>query len=63
MHSECIVKSTVILKARVSGFFFSRVLRDSKPRFVGPLVRRSVTLYFFGVYGDFGYTAPAQMLY
>ena len=26
---------------------FSRVLRDSTPRFVGPLVRRSVTLYFF----------------
>ena len=74
---------------------FSRVLRDSTPRFVGPLVHRSVgpsvrwsvgpsvrrsvgpsvrpsvgpsvrpsvTLYFFGVYGVFGYTALAQMLH
>ena len=53
------------------GKVFSRVLRDSTPRFVGrsvgPSVRRtvgpSVTLYFFGVNGVFGLTAPAQMLY
>ena len=31
------------LSCRVSGLDFSRVLRDSTPRFVG----RSVTLYFF----------------
>ena len=29
---------------------------------VGPSVRPSVTLYFFGVNGVFGLTAPAQML-
>ena len=42
---------------------FSCVLRDSTPRFVGPSVRRSVTLYFFGDIGVFGLTAPAQMLH
>ena len=54
---------------------FSRVLCDFIPRFVGPSVhpsvrtsvrlsvRPSVALYFFGVYGVFGYTAPAQMLH
>ena len=50
---------------------FSRVLRDSTSRFVGPSVgpsvhrsiRRSVTLYFFGVNGGFGLTAPAQMFH
>ena len=46
---------------------FSRVLRDSTPRFVRPSVRQSVrwsvTLYFFGVNGVFGLTAPAQMLH
>ena len=46
---------------------FSCVLRDSTPRFVGPSVgpsvRPSVTLYFFGVNGVFGLTAPAQMLH
>ena len=46
---------------------FCRVLRDSTPRFVGPSVgpsvRPSVTLYFFGVNGFFGLTAPAQMLH
>ena len=49
---------------------FSRVLRDSTPRFVGPSVRRSVgpsvgpsvTLYFFWVFAVFGLTAPAQMM-
>ena len=47
-----------------NGRFFSRVLRDSTPRFVGPSVhrsvRRSVTLYFFWVFVVFGLTAPAQ---
>ena len=28
-------------------YIFSRVLRDSSPRFVGPSVRRSVTLFLF----------------
>ena len=45
---------------------FSRVLRDSTPRFVGPSVRPSigpsVTLYFFWVFAVFGLTAPAQMM-
>ena len=45
---------------------FSRVLRDSTLRFVGPSVRRSVrpsvTLYFFWVFAVFGLTAPAQMM-
>ena len=30
---------------------------------VRPSVRRSVTLYFFGIYGVFGYTASAQILH
>ena len=30
---------------------------------VRPSVRRSVTLYFFGVFGIFGFTAPAQMIW
>ena len=46
--------------------FFSRVLRDSTPRFVGPLVhwsvRRSVPLYFFLVFAVFGLTAPALVI-
>ena len=46
--------------------FFSRVLRDSTTRFVGPSVRPSVgpsvTLYFFWVFAVFGLTAPAQMI-
>ena len=51
---------------------FSRVLRDSTPRFVGPSVRPSVrrsvgpsvrqTLLFF-VFAVFGLTAPAQMVW
>ena len=45
---------------------FSRVLRDSTTRFVGPSlslsVHRSVTLYFFGVFAVFNLTAPAQMI-
>ena len=53
---------------RVSGLVFSRVLRDSTPRFVGPSVGPSVrpsigpsvTLYFFGVFMVFGLTAPAK---
>ena len=61
------------------GALFSRVQQDSAPSFVGPsvhpsvrpsvcpsvspLVRRSGALYFFGVYGVFGYTALAQMLH
>ena len=52
-------------------FFFSGVLSDSKPLFVGPsvgpLVRRSihpsVTLYFSGVNEGFGLIAPAQMFH
>ena len=51
-------------------WLFSSVLRDSTPRFVGPLVcpsvgplvRRSITLYFFWVLAVFGLTAPAQMI-
>ena len=54
---------------------FNCVLRNFTPRFVslsiGPSVHLSVrlsvgpsfTLYFFGVYEVFGYTAPAQMLH
>ena len=30
---------------------------------VRPSVRRSVTLYFFWVFGVFGITAPAQMIW
>ena len=41
---------------------FSRVLRDSSPRFVGPSVGPSVTLYFFWVFAFFGLTAPAQVI-
>ena len=51
-------------------FLFSRVLRDSTPRFVGPSVRplvgRSVRpshFTFFWVFGIFGFTAPAQMIW
>ena len=51
-------------------YLFSRVLRDSTTRFVGPSVhpsvspsvRRSVTLYFFWVFAVFGLTAHAQMI-
>ena len=47
-------------------FVFSRVLRVSTPRFVGPSVGLSVgpsvTLYFFGVFAVSGLTAPAQMI-
>ena len=48
--------------------FFSRVLRDSTPRFVGPSVgpsvRRSIrhTLLFW-LFGVFDLTAPAQMIW
>jgi len=46
-------------------FIFSRVLRDSTPRYVGPLVGRSPLylspFYFFGVFELFELTAPAQM--
>ena len=44
---------------------FSRVLRDSTPRFVGPSVGWSVgrsPFYFFSVFELFEPTAPAQML-
>ena len=41
---------------------FSRVLRDSTPRFVGPSVRPSITFYFFGVFAVFDLTAPVQMI-
>ena len=39
---------------------FSRVLRDSTTRYVGPSVGWS-TFYFFGVFVLFEHTAPAQM--
>ena len=42
---------------------FSRVLRDSTPRFVGPSVHPSIPVNFFGVYGVSGLIAPAQMLH
>ena len=44
---------------------FSRVLRDSTPRYVGPLVGWLVgrsSFHFFGVFELFEHTAPAQML-
>ena len=53
---------------------FSRVLRDSTTRFVGPSVgpsvrpsvgpsvRPSVTLYFFWFFAVYGLTAPAQVI-
>ena len=40
--------------------FFSSVLRNSTPRYVGPSVGQS-PFYFFGVFELFGLTAPAQM--
>ena len=40
-----------------------RSVRQSVGPSVRLSVRPSVTLYFFGVYGVFGYTAPAQMLH
>ena len=47
---------TQALLHSISYFILSRVLRDSTPRFVGPLVRPSVrpsvTLYFFRVLGS-----------
>ena len=39
---------------------FSRVLRDSTPRYVGPLVGWS-PFYFLGVFELFEHTVPAQM--
>ena len=54
---------------------FSRMLRDSTPRIVGPSVLPSigpslglsvgpsVTLYFFWVFAVFGFTALAQMIW
>ena len=61
-------KKTHLSKDIVS--IFSRVLRDSTTRFVGPSVRPSVgpsvrpsvTLYFFWFFAVFGLTAPAQMM-
>ena len=43
-------------------FLFSPVPRASTPRFVGPLVRPSITVYFFWFFAVFGLTAPAQMM-
>ena len=47
---------------------FSRLLRDSTPRFVGLSVSQLVgwlvgwsPFYFFGVFELFGLTAPSQM--
>ena len=42
-------------------FIFSRVLRDSTPRYVGQSVGWS-PLYSFSVFEPFEPTAPAQML-
>ena len=42
---------------------FSRVLRDSTPHFVGPLLGRLVGLSSFHIFGVFEHTAPAQMLW
>ena len=42
---------------------FSRVLRDTTPRFVRRSVGWSVTLYFFYVFLFFDHTAPAQILW
>jgi len=53
-------------RVRVALLIFSRVLRDSTPRFVGPSVHRSVRpshFTFFGFFGIFGFTAPAQMMW
>ena len=51
-------------------FFFSRVLRDSTTRFVGPSIGPSVGpsvgpshFTFFLVFAVFGLTAPAQMIW
>ena len=55
---SALVKEDVMLYAwqtPLDMIIFSSVLRDSTPRFVGPLV----TLYFFGVFAVFGLTAPA----
>ena len=44
--------------------YFSRVLRDSTPRYVGPAVGRSVgrsSFYFLVVFELFEHTAPSQM--
>ena len=67
-----LTKSVICLQTMLACFstlsrpVFSRVLRDSTPRLVGPsvhpLVCRSVTLYFFGVSAVYGVTAPAQFL-
>ena len=55
-----------IKKLKFYSAIFSRVLRDSTPRFVGPSVRRSVgrshfTFCFF--FAVFGLSAPAQMIW
>ena len=43
--------------------FFSRVLRDSTPCFVGPFIRWSVRhALLFLVFAVFGLTAPAQVI-
>ena len=49
-------KSSVLM-----GRVFSRVLRDSSPRFVRRSVGRS-PFYFFGIFERFELIAPAQML-
>ena len=55
--------NSLMIKTFRSNIVFSRVLRDSTPRFVGltvrPLVRWSVTLYFFLFFAVFGLAAPA----
>ena len=44
----------------MANIIFSRVLRDSTPRLVCPLVGWS-PFYFFGVFEQFELTAPAQI--
>ena len=58
LYSTCILNGFPPPWATSEFSFFSRVLRDSTPHFVRP----SVTLYFFWVFGIFGFTAPAQMI-
>ena len=60
------IRKTRVMNGHVGNLLFSRVLRDSTPRFVswsvGPSVDPSVTLYFFCVLEIFGFTAPISGL-
>ena len=54
---------SIVLPHHCLHLIFSRVLRDSAPRFVRPSVSwsvgRAVTFYFFSVFTVFGLIAPA----